>query len=124
MNYPIQISFLNVESSAAVEQMVRQSTERLSRFYPRIASINVAIEMPHKSHHSGNIFQVRIDISVPGQTISVETKSDNHEEYQDVYVAIRDAFLMARRRLEDYAKRKLDAPKVQAHRDNLIENAL
>lgn len=117
MSYPIQISFLNTQSSEAVENFVHQQNDNLSRFYPRITSVTVAIGMPHKHHQKGNAFQVRIDIAVPGQNLCVETDADNRAEYQDVYVAIRDAFFVARRRLEDYAHRKLDAPKRRAEKE-------
>jgi cold shock CspA family protein len=43
---------------------------------------------------------VRIDLKVPGGEIVV-----NHDHHQDVYVALRDAFAAARRRLEDVLRR-------------------
>ncbi|HEY9732586.1 MAG TPA: HPF/RaiA family ribosome-associated protein [Drouetiella sp.] len=119
MSYPIQISFLNTQSSEAVEHFVHQQNENLARFYPRITSVTVAIGMPHKHHQKDNAFQVRIDIAVPGKTLCVETDAASRAEYQDVYVAIRDAFFVARRRLEDYAHRKLDAPKRRAEKEAL-----
>lgn len=119
MTYPIQISFLNLESSKSVEDIVHRSVEKLSRFYPRIAGVTVTISMPHKSHHKGNTFQVSVEIVVPGQTLCVQTDADNHAEYEDVFAAVGDAFRAARRQLEEYAKRKLDAPKHNSAREKL-----
>ena len=56
--------------------------------------------MPHKHHHQGKQFNVRIDIGVPGSEIVV-TKDAS----EDVYIAVRDAFDAAKRQLEDYARK-------------------
>ena len=56
--------------------------------------------MPHKHHHQGKHFNVRIDIGVPGSEIVV-----NRDHDEDVYVALRDAFDAAKRQIEDYARK-------------------
>jgi len=50
---------------------------------------------------------VRIDLTVPGDELVVDRQVD-----EDLYVAIRDAFHAARRRLEDHAHRQRGAVKV------------
>jgi cold shock CspA family protein len=50
---------------------------------------------------------VRIDLIVPGDELVVDRQVD-----EDLYVAIRDAFHAARRKLEDYARRQRGAVKV------------
>jgi ribosome-associated translation inhibitor RaiA len=44
---------------------------------------------------------VRIDLKVPGKEIVV-----NRDHDEDIYVALRDAFDVARRQLEDHARRQ------------------
>ena len=60
--------------------------------------IVVRVEVPHRHHQQGKQYNVRIDIGVPGSEIVV-----NRDHAEDVYVALRDAFDAAKRRLEDYA---------------------
>jgi cold shock CspA family protein len=58
------------------------------------------VGMPHQHKHQGNLFNVRIDIGVPGNEIVVD-----RDQHEDVYVALRDAFDAAKRQLEDYSRR-------------------
>ena len=60
----------------------------------------MVVEVPHKHHHQGQQFNVRIDIGVPGSEIVV-----NRDHAEDIYVALRDAFDAAKRQLEDYARK-------------------
>jgi cold shock CspA family protein len=63
-------------------------------------------DVPHRHHVSANVYQVRIDIKVPGEEIAVTHEPAEHEPYYaNVDVAIRDAFDSAARQLKDYVRR-------------------
>jgi cold shock CspA family protein len=68
-------------------------------------SCRVVVEAQHQHHHKGNLYHVRVDITVPGHELVVSRDPKDHQAHQDVYVAIRDAFDAARRQLEDYARK-------------------
>lgn len=121
MSYPIQVTFLNMHHSDLLEDIARNYAEKLSHYYSRISRVKIAIEVPHKNHTTGNTFQVKIDIAVPGTKVCIATNADSRLEYRNIKVALRDAFLLAKRRLEDYAKRKLDAVKRRAEHASLDE---
>ena len=93
----------------------RKSSKNFSNIsYP------VVVEAPHKHHHQGKQFNVRIDIGVPGNEIVV-----NRDHHEDVYVALRDAFDAAKRQLEDYARItrgyiKTHEPECSEERDNSV----
>lgn len=106
MQLPLQITFRNMPPSAAVEAKVRERAENLDKFHEHIMSCRVVIESPHKHHHRGNLYQVRIDVTVPDGELVATQEPDEHHAYVDVYVAIRDAFDAIRRQLEDYARRR------------------
>lgn len=108
MSYPIQTIFLNMQRSEAIENVVQGYAEKLARFYSRIQAVRVVVEMPHKKHHSGNTYQIKFEIAVPGQTLCIETNADSRLEYRDVKIALRDAFLLSKRRLEDFAAQRTD----------------
>ena len=100
MQIPLQITIRDVEHSEALETHIRGKVEKLEEFFKSIISCRVVVEMPHKHHHQGKQFNVRIDIGVPGSEIVV-----NRDHAEDVYVALRDAFDAAKRQLEDYARK-------------------
>ena len=102
MQLPLQISFRDFPPSEAIETKIRQQAEKLNRFHDRIISCRVVVEAPHRHHRQGNIYHVRIDLTVPqGELVINRNPSQNHA-HEDLYVAIRDAFAAARRRLQSY----------------------
>lgn len=138
MEIPVQITFRNIPPSEAIEKNIREKTSKLASFYGRITSCRVIVEAPHQHHHKGKAYEVRIDLTVPGDEIVIThaptrlsamklNESEGFEEkfaethgptkhaaHADVYVAIRDAFNAAGRKLRDYARRQSGA--VKTHR--------
>ena len=110
MEVPSQITLRNIEETAAIESRLQEKIAKLGRFYNHITFCRVVVDLPEKRKHQGKLFNVRIEIDVPGKEIVI--KRDLHE---DLYVAIRDAFKAASRQLEDYARiRRGD---VKTHQD-------
>jgi ribosomal subunit interface protein len=105
MQIPLQISFRNMDASDAVEADIRDKVGRLDRFYERITSCRVIVEAPHRHHHRGKLYDVRIDITVPGEEIVVQRSGPENQAHEDVYVAVRDAFNAATRRLQDHVRK-------------------
>lgn len=105
MAIPLQITFRDMDPSPAVDANVREHAERLKRFHDRIVSCRVVIAAPHRHHHKGHIYAVSIDLSVPGADVTVSRDPQRNHAHEDVYVAIRDAFNAAIRRLEDQVRR-------------------
>jgi ribosome-associated translation inhibitor RaiA len=95
------ITLHGVDRSPALEEDIRSRTEKLQQFHRVITSCRVVVERPHKHHHQGGQFVVRLRVSAPGADIVV-----NHDHSEDVHVALRDAFDAARRQLEDYVSRR------------------
>jgi ribosomal subunit interface protein len=105
MDVPLELSFRNMDASEAVEAKVRERVDKLETYFGRINSCRVVIEAPHRHHHKGKVYHVRIEIGVPGNTIIVDRDPGQHHAHEDVYVAVRDAFDAARRQLEDHARK-------------------
>ncbi len=100
MRTPLQITFRDIAHSDAIEAHIRTKAEKLETHFEPIMSCRVVVELPHQHKNQGKVFNVRIDIGVPGNEIVV-----NRDRHEDVYVALRDAFDAARRQLEDYGRR-------------------
>lgn len=105
MQIPLEVTFRNVEPSPAMKASVRRRVSQLEHFYGRLTGCHVTISAPHKHQHTGVQYSVHIRLLAPGKVIVV-----SHEHHpaarEDAYVALRDAFAAARRRLEDYARRR------------------
>ena len=105
MQVPLQISFRNMDPSAAVEAIIREKAAKLDRYFGRIVSCDVSVEAPHRHHHKGKLYKVRIDIGLPGKDVHVNQEGPQDHAHEDVNVAVRDAFDAAVRQLEDHARR-------------------
>jgi len=113
MQTPLQITFRNFPSSEAVEGRIRAKAAKLEEFDPHIMSCHVVVEELDRHHHQGRQFTVRLDIRVPGHEVVVDR--DHHE---DIYVALRDAFNAAGRKLEEVVRarrREVKAHEVPQH---------
>ena len=110
MQLPLEITFRGVTRSNRLEQRIRTKAAKLDRLFDRITGCRVVVEAPHNRHQKGNLYHVRIDLSVPGHEIVVNREPHQHQEHQDVWIAIRDAFNAAQRQLSNYAARRTATP--------------
>lgn len=106
MKLPVQITFRNMDPSEMTEGNIRERVDKLEQFYDQIMGCRVMVEAQHRHHHQGNLYHVRIDLTVPGQELVVSRNAGKDHAHEDVYVAIRDAFDAARRQLEDHARQQ------------------
>lgn len=107
MKLPVQLQFLGMEPSAAVEAAVRDKVAKLDQFRSDLMSCRVTVELVHKHKHQGQPYAVRVEVSVPGHLLSVD-----RVQHEDVYVALRDAFDDMKRKIEDSVRRVRGQEKV------------
>jgi len=100
-----QVSFVGVAGSDRVRDAVLEEIDRLEQIHPRITGCHVVVAVPHRRHRQGGLYSVRIDIVVPHGELVVNRDHHENHAHEDVFVAIRDAFDAARRRLEDHVRR-------------------
>jgi len=121
-----------METSPEVEAWIQEEAEKLDTYYGRTTSCRVIVETPHSHHRSGNPYHVRIDLGVPGEELVVKHQPSLHgwmkrvrelkrvkrldvqAPHKDLHLTIRDAFNVARRQLEDYARRRRGEVKTPA----------
>jgi ribosomal subunit interface protein len=101
MEIQYQITARDIELSDEIKDDIARRIEKLGDFYQRISRCRVVVEVPHRHKQEGNLYNVRIDMKVPGSELVIK-----REASQDLNAALRDAFDAARRRLEDYARRQ------------------
>jgi cold shock CspA family protein len=107
METPVQVTFRNIPVSDAVEAECWEEVKKLERYHDRIVSCRVVLEEPHRRHHRGNLYAVKLVITVPGKELVVNREPPpEHQADKDIFVAIREAFDTARRLLEEHARRQ------------------
>ena len=104
-DFPIEISFRNMDHSEFVENDIRDKIAGLERFSDRIHSCRVVVEASDRRHHKGNLYDVHVTLGVPGNDIVVSRAGPKNHAHEDVYVAVRDAFQAATRQLEDHTRK-------------------
>lgn len=109
MKQPLEIRFIGMEASDAVEAAARKKADKLDRFRPDIMTCRVTIELAERHQHQGRPFAVRLDVTVPDHELCVDRVRD-----EDVYVALRDAFDDMTRQLEDSVRRVRGEEKLHA----------
>ena len=92
--------------SPAIESDIMEKVRNLEKFHSRIISCRVVVNAPHKHKHKGKLYQIHIDIGIPGERIVVSRDAGFDHAHEDVYVAIRDSFDAAKRKLEDYVRKR------------------
>lgn len=105
MPTPLHVSFRDMDSTPALEELIRDWVAKLEHVYDRIERCDVVVERPHQHHHQGQRIRVRVTLAVPGPDIVISHDHELDAAHEDAYVAIRDAFHAARRQLEDHARR-------------------
>ena len=126
------ITFRGVERTAALEAEIIMRLRKLETYYQGIMGCRVLVELVQRHHEAGNRYHVRIDLTVPGDEIVAGHEAGLHATAQDVdaekltkvaesdperkhaRVAIREAFDITRRRLQDYARRQRGSVKTTA----------
>lgn len=102
----LKVQYLDFTESEAVTAAVEAHAEALEKSFRRVMSCHVVISRPHRKLHQGGIYHIKIRLHVPGSQIIIDKEPGLNHAHEDVYIAIRDAFLAARRRVEEFSRIK------------------
>lgn len=101
MKLPLRVTLRHMDASPALEELIRGRVEKLDAAYPLIRCA-VTVESPQHHARHGGVFSAHVSVTVPGAAIEV-----TQEPHEDPYVAVRQAFDAAKRRLaERYGRRR------------------
>lgn len=131
MELPVQITYRGLDSSEALTRLIRKEAEKLEKFFDRIVGCRVLVEREQRHLRNGAPFRVRIDLTVPGGELTIDTaksvrtaaaddeaparrkSADVDAAHKDPALTVRDAFRRARRRTQDFTRGKI-GPHVRA----------
>jgi cold shock CspA family protein/ribosome-associated translation inhibitor RaiA len=100
MEKPLSITTHHLDLPASAEAVIRERAAHLEHFFPALVGCSVIVEGPGRHHRTGGPFSVHIDLRVPGG----EPLIVNRQEQEDLSLAVRSAFDVAARQLEDFAR--------------------
>ena len=106
MQAPIEITFEGVLQSDVIEGCIRQEWDQLSDIGAPVTSSRVVVTQPRAKHFSGDPCRLRVHLTVQGgPDINVSHDPGAGRRHDAMELAVRDAFRIVRRRLEDSVRR-------------------
>jgi cold shock CspA family protein/ribosome-associated translation inhibitor RaiA len=116
MQIPLQITFEGgLEASDALRERIEREAAKLERFDDRITSCRVAVIGRPGRRRQGDLYAVRVQITGPGEAdVVVDRNPPLDHAHEDAFVAVRDAFGAARRKLQDRRRRMQGQVKTHA----------
>ena len=73
-----QITVRDINHTKIPEDLVQKRTQKLQHLFQPINNCRVVVSLPEKRHHSGALYNVNINLSVPGKKLVVNRQtSDN-----------------------------------------------
>jgi len=123
MILPLQITFRNMASSEVVKGWIQEEANKLDEFHGKITGCRVVVELPNRRRKAGNLYHVRVDLTVPGGEMVVKRQPNLRAlpsrvplkptkrlevkaPHKDLRQAINDAFGAVQRRLQDFSRRR------------------
>ncbi|MFP4473346.1 MAG: HPF/RaiA family ribosome-associated protein [Candidatus Omnitrophota bacterium] len=120
MQVPLEVTFHNCEHLDDIEQLVREKTDSLEKVCDHIISCRVAIEQPHKHHHKGNAYRVRIYVTAtPKHELFVEEEPTEEKKDYSLKSIVQKAFKTMQRRLKKLNEEQHG--QVKSHPNNDVE---
>jgi len=101
-----QVIFRNFPLTLALRTQVYRRVLSLQKAYGRILRCTVTVGYPQRRHRVGNRVNVRLSLSLPrGRVITTRALAPG-VSHPDLSIALRDAFLAARRQLRHQVDRR------------------
>jgi hypothetical protein len=132
MPIPLTTTFRRVRGTEGLESQIRKRVDKLGAYSSSVLSARVLVELAERHRHDGNHIHVRINLALRGETLVIDqrvstrptarARSEDKARKQDelgrdhkrANVAIREAFEAARRRLQDFERRRRGDVKAHA----------
>jgi ribosomal subunit interface protein len=106
MQTPLQLTFRSVEHSDSLALHVSHRSEKLERFFDRIISCHVVVELAGHHRSRGDPFRITVNLGLPGHEIVVSHAPPEGRILDDARETADRAFDEVERQLEDWVKRQ------------------
>lgn len=99
-----QITFRDIPHSEAVYKQIHDYINKLTHHCTDFINCKVVLTAPPKHQHKGELYKVRVEVSLPTTKILI-----NNKHNLDLYVAIHDSFQALEKKIESYLQRRHDS---------------
>lgn len=100
MERPLQITFRGMDSSPALEALIRERVARLETLYPRLTGCRVVVEVPYRSESAKVPIAISVEADVPGAGLILgKDEAERHAAKEDHTAAVNNAFEAVERQL-------------------------
>ena len=106
-----------MDHSPAMDERIRELTAKMENLHPKVTHVHVVVDEADRNKRTGRLFNVRVDVHVPGQDIVA-----THQEHEDPYVAVGNAFDVLTRQLEEHIRKVRG--EVKRHQSERGDNAI
>lgn len=101
-----RVTFEGMAPSEAVRTRAMREIEKLERFFGRITACRISIMKPQNRRQHGDLYAVAVHLSLPGgREVHADRNPPLNHAHEDIFVAIRDVFAAARRKLQDETRK-------------------
>lgn len=100
MKPAVDVVYRDLDSSAALNDIIIKKLEKLNRYTDQIVHSRVVLDTPHHHKHKGKQFRASIELDIVGHPLAI-----THDD-ESIHVAVRDAFSSAERKVKQLAARQ------------------
>jgi ribosome-associated translation inhibitor RaiA len=116
MQLPVKISYRGLEKSDQIDKLVLEYAARLEKFCDHINRCDIAIEQTNHTHHKGNPYRCRIDVTVaPRHELVADEKQMDNGTHELLKKVIHDAFKTMERELRRVVEKQRREVKTHAN---------
>lgn len=114
MKTPLEITYRNLDHSAAIDTLIHEKLSKLERLCSYISSGQIAVEKINERPTHGSPYRVRIDLRVPPNH---ELVGEDHPNDQSVPLeaVVRTAFTKVERQLKELTDRQRESEHSKTH---------
>ncbi len=99
MKPAVDVVYRDLDSSAALNDIITRKLEKLNRYSDQIIHSRVVLDAPHQHKHKGKQYRASIELDIKGHPVAI-TQDD-----ESIHIAVRDAFSSAERKVKQLAAR-------------------
>jgi ribosomal subunit interface protein len=100
MKSAVDVVYRDLDSSAALNNIITKKLEKLNRYTDQIVHSRVVLDAPHQHKHKGKQYRASIELDIKGHPIAI-TQDD-----ESIHIAVREVFSSAERKVKQLAARQ------------------
>lgn len=94
MKPAVDVVYRDMESSAALNEIISKKLEKLNRFTDQIIHSRVVLDTPHNHKQKGKQFRASLELDIKGHPIAIT------QDNESIHLAVRDLFTTAERKVK------------------------